>query len=215
MKNIHDILYYFDVGQMLDCMKPAPVFPDEDWLQDVSGKRICSECKCILRNKYPEPLHVVLRTEPEGQTSFQLETTNIIIWRRDFIEYILKYLPDFILGDCFLPDGSILKDYVTCYASKCIVVRGGKQSTYHICSSCGAIFSDVEPGPKYVLKNQLSEAKIYQDAYGHLFIMGDIVWNFDFLHWEDVSRQGLSVRELPADGQILPGNSMSIYSDKD
>jgi len=200
-----NMLYLVDTGFFLESLKPRPLFPDEGWLQRARGESLCPQCDCIARSRYPKPIDVVLCKPPHKQTSALVETTGITIWRRDFLDLLSEYMEGFALGRCLLADGRVLGRYATCYGPNYIVIRGNRQSRYHICPGCGTVSSHVKPGPEYILTCYLTDAKVYQDSQCRLFLTEDIAWGLDFEPWEDVSCEPVSVREIPADGQHLPG----------
>ena len=191
---------------------PELVYPDKNWLSQAKKDIICSRCKFINRKYYPQPFEVVLSNTPEENLLCTvLEDTGITIWRRDFLETISEYLTNFIMARCLLSEGSVLDDYASCYSSHYIVVRGNRQSRYHVCPDCGTITYRVRPGPEYILKRYLTGGKVYQDAWGNFFFTEDIAWRINLDKWDvneqNVYIEAISVRENPADGQILPGNT--------
>jgi len=194
------MLYYAKIGINWDDIDPQIVYPDMSWLSNVNSSGICPLCKCINRQRYPAPADVMIERSPnEDQTSVLIETTNITIWKKDFVEKLSLYRDGFAIGKCFTSDGRILDDYVTCYLRKCITIRGNKQSRYQLCQSCGAIISNVEPGPKYVLEKELDGSRIYQDALCRFYVTEDVVDDFDEPQ-EDLAFNAVSVRNTPAEG---------------
>jgi len=200
------MLYFAKIGYPEGTWIEENILPDKEWLQGALGVSICPQCKCINRSRYPEPIKPVVENAPQEQTSAWLENTFITMWRRDFIEYISDYMKDFIIGDCYFSDKSRMEDFVTCYSANPIIIRGNKKSQYTICPGCRTITSKVKPGPQYVLQRNLNDAKVYQDAYCQFYFSEDIAFGLDFNQWDDIGLEAIFIRELPADGQKLPGD---------
>lgn len=200
------LLYYIDVGVGLECLQPEPVFADADWLEHVLGSRLCPNCRCVNRSTYPEPLNVTLANPPEAQTAALVELTNVMIWRKDFIVEKLGLRRDFVFGECSLPDGTVIEDYVTCYRQNYIVARGGQNSKYRICSKCGVVISEVRTGLEYILERYLSDSSVFQDALCRFFLAPEVAFPHNYKHWEDVTLKAINIREEPNDGLTLPGD---------
>lgn len=188
---------------------PDPIMADESWLS-LLDNGLCSQCRCVDRRAFSKPLDIVLEGKPEWWISFLPENVNLRIWRKDFIDSISKYLEGFVIGRCITTDGSVIDEYVTCYTDRTLVIRGNRQSKYNICPNCGSIESQVRPGPEYILERYLTDAKVYQDSRCNFFFTEDIAWEINLEPW-DVGEQNVyiepvSVRQTPADEQILPGD---------
>lgn len=200
------MLYYVRVGTHFEDIPPQVISPDLEWCRQAQGRSVCKQCSCVDRRFYPMPVDIVLKDVPrEDQTSVLVDTTNITIWKKEFVERLSQYQNGFTLGRCFTPDGKIIGDYVTCYLKRCITIRGNRQSRYQLCPACGAIISHVEPGPRYVLEKELDNSRVYQDALCRFYVTEDVVDDFEE-PMEDVAFDGVSVRQQPADGQQLPGD---------
>ena len=206
------MLYRIITDDYLEYLKTKPVYSNEIWLEKAYQKDVCSLCGYINRRQYPKSLDVILDNPPDGHTSAMIENTKITVWRRDFLNLISSYLEGFTIGKCWLSDGTEIEQYATCYGPTYIIIRGNKNSRYDICTGCGTIKSIIPPGPEYVLLNNLDERKVYQDAECRIYLSEDIAFQFDFDNWgEDKAFIGLnavSVREYPADGQKLPGDTV-------
>lgn len=187
-------------------VEPDPLFPDEAWLRDAQGDQLCAACSCLDRTQYPRPLDVVLSSEPQEQVLDRIETTQITIFRRDFIDALSNHLTGFVLGGCLLSDGSLIEGYCTCYSPSYVLLRGNRQSRYAICPECGAIISELGNSPKYVLERDITESLIYQDVRCQLLLADQVIEGLDTDEWLDFYVDGVSVRESPADGQTLPGD---------
>ena len=196
--------------------EPTKLFPDVDWLNEAKGDILCSHCLCINRSCFPTPLHAVLKEppneDPEEPIQARIETTGITIFRYDILDRMKDYLADFVLGDCYIRGGKKLDNYATCYQPRYITIRGNRHSRYRICSKCGTIISNVRPGPEYILSRELDGAELYQDSVGNIYLTDDVAGNFGFSAWEGVGMVSISIRETPADGQILPGDPMPTSS---
>lgn len=198
-------LYYLEILPEPDWMEIEPVFAEEQWLsKGMKNQILCPECKCVNRTRYPASFDIVLEKEPQGQTGILVELTNVTIWRKDFIDSFLEYLSSHILGKCYLPDGQVIEEYVTCYSNQYVVARGGKNSSYRICSLCGTIISNVKPGPSYILERYIYDKNICQDALCGLFICEDVLFPYDPDKWMSIVPGCISVRKEPVDGQVLP-----------
>lgn len=190
-----------------------PVFAYAGWLREQKGKMICRRCRSVLRSHYPRPLDVVLEQPPEeGLPCAQVETTGIVIWHAAFLDKLKDYLDGFVLGSCFLPDGSRLEDYRTCFSRDLVMERGGPKSRYRACPDCGSIVSVVRPGPAYILRAGLAERQVFQDAEGHLYLGEKAAGLFSDKNWDVkpfyygyyVYLEPVALADAPSDGRTLP-----------
>lgn len=201
-----ELLYYVDVGVGLEFLQPEPVLADSTWMGQALGRELCPNCRCVNRVAYPQPLNVTLAKPPEGQTAALVESTNVVIWRKDFIAEKMGCRRDFIFGKCSLAGGSCIEDYVTCYRRDYIIVRGGHTSKYRMCPECGTVISDVRTGAEYILERYIGNNDVFQDALCKLYMAADIAFPHDYKRWNDVTLTAINVRKEPADGKVLPGD---------
>lgn len=200
------MLMHLESGPIADDIPPQPVTPDEDWLAGACGDIVCPQCRRIDRTQYPRPLDVVFCDPPSYETSVLLEGTGITVFRRDLVDYLRDHLAGFVLGECFLDDGSAMDEYVTCYGRDYVIVRGGRNSRNFVCNGCGMILSDLGPGPRYVIQQELTGASVYQDAQCGLYLAEELGFEIDLGPWIDAFLAGIGVRERPIEGQPLPGS---------
>lgn len=158
-----------------------PLDINSAWLEADQGKNVCPECLTIKHDHYPLPMDVAVADEPDGRVSVPLQKTNITIWRRDFLELIWEFMPDFVLGRCLLPDGSEDSLYCTCYSNKIITVQGNQFSRYEQCPACGIKVTKVISGFKWISKSQLKgDLMVYQDEKGSLYVTEGVIRSIDF-----------------------------------
>lgn len=191
---------------MTECSPGELVFPDETWRRRCPQNGLCPTCGHVDRRRYPAPFDIVLQQAPEGQPCPRVEGTGVTIWRREVVEMVAEHLRDLAFGRCFLADGSELSRYVTCYSRDCVVIRGNRYSRYQTCPDCGTIVSHVKPGPQYLLRGDVGEGKVCQDAFCRLILPEAVVlsqpdldgWDGDPYCPELVALEPLYVRDEPA-----------------
>ena len=202
------MLYRLQYEYLEEFFQPDAVYPNDEWLKEAINNILCPECLSIKRDCFPLPIDIILANrpneDPEDQPIVNIETTGITIILQSVLEIMKDHLSHFVLGKCFLADGSVLDKYATCYSKKYVVIRGSQYSNYDICPLCGTIKSNVRPGPEYILTRDMSEEKIYQDAVGNLYLTEEIAWNLNLSIWEGIGKKPIAIRETPADGQKLP-----------
>jgi len=193
--------------------EPKPVFAHVRWLKEQEGEMLCGRCHSIRRSEFPRPLNVTLEQPPEeGLPCALVETTGVTIWHVGFLEKIQDFLDGYAIGDCFLPDGSLVNEYKTCYCPEFILERGNRQSKYQVCPACGSITSSVRPGPVYILQKKMGSKEVFQDARCNFYFKEKAASLFNFKNWEVkedyygyyVYLESVAIRETACDGQVLP-----------
>ena len=188
----------------------------QEWLAQ-SDNGLCPVCLHVERSFYPRPFDVVLERLPESlyeesmismrHASLFFANIDFTIWRRDFIDVIKDELNEFSFGHCLLPDGTIIEDYVTCYSPEYLIIRGNKQSRYQICPRCRCIASEIHNSPHYILSQYLKKGPAFQDSKGGLYLSCEDQKQYSLLLKSfNVSLDLVVVRDIPVDGQILPGD---------
>lgn len=184
---------------------------DPDWLHRTEGELYCRECRTMNRRLYPKPIDVVLQCVPPRTWSEGiLFRVAIPVFRSDFAKLIVNECPRMVIGTCRLTNGQIVKDYVTMYREKWVLMRGDRATKTRVCHVCGSVWTDlvmVFPGrPAYLLRHQLSDESVYQDCSGSLLLQDNLVRRIDWSRFPDMRLQQVSVRDTPLDGKQLPGD---------
>ena len=182
---------------------PDPIHTLPAWGEKAVGKIMCPICKSIKRSWYPKPIDIVLQDNPDHRLCGGVCWIGVKIFHKDFINQILPYLNAFVCGKTLGPDGKVIDEYVTCYTNKRIVVRGGKGSEYNTCDECGT-WSKGFVEPQYVLRDYLTDARIYQDRHSSLIIDEKLANELDFSPWPDADLEPIAIVDEPLDKQHLP-----------
>ena len=121
---------------------PIATHTTMEWRQREMTKIKCLGCNGIAKNWYPRPIDVILRSHPGNKICGSVDFTVLTIFHIDFINQIRSYLDAYIIGKCLLPDGKVIKEYVTCYTNKLILVRGNKERRYGDCQDYQRKYKD-------------------------------------------------------------------------
>jgi len=180
-----------------------PVLADSDWGEAARGAELCRTCKTIDRSRYPHAVEIVVRAIPRGLHFGAVAQTGVHIFHRRFIDEIRPYLDGYVTGEC--RDAGGLTDFVTCYARNYLVLRGGANTTYPMCSLCGSVFWYLGRKP-YVLARDLTNQRVYQDVQCFMILDEEVVRAVDWKQYRDHMLIPVGVRETPLDGRRLPGD---------
>lgn len=180
-----------------------PIHSTKEWKSQAVGKIICPECNSIDRIWYPKPINVQLRFRPSFRVNDHIWFYGIEIFHRNFVEIIDEYLNSFVIGKCFDATGKEIKEYLTIYTNKWIVIRGEQGSDYRICNRCASI-SRGFVGKYYTLKDYVNEGHVFQDRYSCLYIDEVVKDKLDLSPWPDAVLEPVPVLEDPLDDQHLP-----------
>jgi len=175
-----------------------------EWRQHEKEYYKCKICQKLNRIKlYPAQIDVAVKEMTSDKAIYMaVWYAKATLFHIQFIEQIRSYMDDYVFGKCYLPDGSLIKEYVTCYKKDFIVIRGTCGTEYYECLECRSVGSIVE-GPKYVLRSYLKEKKIHQDSIQHLYIDESVINSIDFSPWPDVVLEPIEVRDEPVDQRRL------------
>jgi len=189
------MLYQIDYGVNPDVCNRAPVMPDNSWLRTMLDDIICSKCLSIDRSQYPRPFNVVLTEMPSRRTCDVIAGTSITLFHKQFVSLFSSDMQEYVFGCCFSSDGSLLNDYVTCYSKHYIMLRGNQHAYYWKCGCCGKIHSEPKNGPRYVLRHDLSNSMLYQDARCCIYLTESLAMNLYLEQWDDIKLIGVPIRE--------------------
>jgi len=95
---------------------PDPIHATRQWRRQAKGSVICFECNKVLRNRFPQPIDVVLREYPAHSIGGPVWWTGVWVFHLRFIEQIREHMTRFTFGRCLLEDGTVVEEYVTCYS---------------------------------------------------------------------------------------------------
>lgn len=187
--------------------------PDADsvWVSRSAGTLFCKYCRSVNRSLYPRPLDVVLLADPPRTwTIGEPFRVGISIYRADFAEIIRKAVPRFVAGRCLLPNGQVIRDYVTLYSDKAVLMRGDRETTTKVCKLCGSVWSDlvmINPGrPAYLLRHQLTGDLFYQGESSPDFMEDELVGCIDWHRFPDLEVLDVDTLDIPLDDRRLPGD---------
>ena len=173
----------------------------KEWMRYEKKNYVCKSkilCNKLDRTIFPNPIDVVIKKVPETKiicsAVFGCVAT---IYHIDFINQIRSKMDGFVFGKCYLPDKTLVKDYVTCYSKDVIVIRGAYGREYFQCADCKSIVSAKDP--VYVLERYLTGASVYQDAIQGLYIDEDLAMELDFSSWPDAELEPVPIRDKPVD----------------
>jgi len=185
---------------------PNVAVSDREWHWAMRGQQVCAECKSIDRRRYPQPWHVVLAEHPGHCIEAPVSECGGSIFHVRFIEMIRHELAGYVFGTCEEAGAGRIDECVTCYHKDILVPRGNEKSEYSICGTCGSIHFHWWRSEKtqYVLRCYLSDAAVYQDASGWLYLREDLAMSLDLSEWPDAGWRPIEVRDTPLDGRRLP-----------
>lgn len=177
----------------------------KEWMRYEKENYVCKSkvlCNKLDRTIYPKSIDVVIKELPETRILYSRVFGSIAaIHHVDFINQIRTKMDGFVFGKCYLPDKTLVEEYVTCYSKDVIVIRGAYGSKYIQCVDCKSIVSAKEP--IYVLERYLTGASVYQDAIQGLYIDGNLAMELDFSPWPDLELEPIPIRDKPVDKQKL------------
>lgn len=175
-----------------------------EWRQCEKGKYSCKTCQKLNRNGiYPKPVDVAIDEKPASEpivigVFFSFGD----LYHINFIDQIRSYMTQFVFGKCYLPDGSLVKNYVTCYSKNTIVIRGKKGARYYQCNECKSVTGPLNP-PHYTLHMYLDGSGVYQDAIQTLYLDEWLVDEIDFSPWPDMILEPIEVKDEFVDQRRL------------
>lgn len=185
---------------------PDAALESREWLSTTWNEIRCQKCNGIGKSWHPRPIDVILAEHPGHKVCCFACNANFRIFHVDYIEQIRPYIFSYVIGNCLLPNGKIIKEYVTCYTDKRILIRGEKKTRYGKCQVCGGL-SCIPIGAKYTLRSYLTDAKIYQDYFSTHYIDEDLAMDIDFSPWPDAELEPIEIHDEPLDGHYLPCDS--------
>lgn len=177
------------------------------WRRRAEGTILCSNCHNVLHSYWPKPCNVELYEDPNYQISGSIWWIGLSIFHKDFLVQIKRHLEQFVMGECFDEHGKKYEYYLTCYTNSYIVIRGNKESKYNICEKCGLVEQNGWHGKQYTLSQYLSDAMVYMDVGGSMYIDEMLAHTIDFSAWPDVELKPIAVYDKPRDGRCLPIDS--------
>lgn len=194
---------------------------DLQWKRRVVGSVFCSNCKGILAGVYPQPIDVYLSSPPKG-IGGPVWIAGVSVFRREFIELVRPHLKDRVFGRCFHqdtsrmpaeidpaepqihPEPTLIQQYIVCYGSNELFVRGGPDTEYESCPVCGRIQRTDPPNDFSIVRNDLDANVIYQDKIGTMYLHENLVAQLDLSLFKDLRLRAVPVLDRPLDGQRLP-----------
>lgn len=196
---------------IINSRHPDPVLPDLDWLRSTFIPTMkCPECNRVDRSHFPSPLNVCLERDPGvdgSRLTGHISRTSITIYHLALIEQLRPYLSDYVLGTCRLQSGKVIDQYVTCYKKDFTIFRGNKIANYYTCKSCPLIsLNTAGQRRQYVLRKDLTDARVYQNASTWLYLDKELAAGIDWSAWPDAELYDVEVIDKPFDKYRLPGD---------
>lgn len=166
----------------------------------------CPECGGIRPEWKPRPINVVLKDIECPMITCIIRGADITkIFQKDLIETVRRHFACQIVGQCHVEvDGA--PDYVTCYSTRTIFVRGGKGEGYWICPVCGKHSRDRLKRPDNVLRRDLDDSLVFQDAYQRMYFRQALVDEIEWSKFRDAELEKIRIVDRPLDGKRLPGD---------
>jgi uncharacterized C2H2 Zn-finger protein len=186
---------------------PRPVHTTGQWReQKGEGKIYCPKCSSLYRRRFPQPIDIILSHQPEGTIGGAVYFTAISVFHRIFIEQIREHLPEkeFSIGRCFSVEGDLIKDYVTCYSRKYLIVHGGKGTEYEVCPVCDSVRRMKFTRPANIPRIYLSDARVYMDRSCNMFFDEELALGLDYSPWPGAKFQAYPVEENILDKEGFP-----------
>ena len=177
------------------------------WMNDALSrrKRKAMRCSDMCGFLHPmcarTPINVPCNKPPKG---LLIGATVCRIIRGDVLEFLYRYIPELVIGHCIdACTGEALSDYFTFHCAQwhSVYDRGGPQSEYRVCPTCGYPYLWGEEG--YYLARDFADRDVRiagaalccVESFGR-----DLTrrFGFQFVEYE--------LRQYPIDGRCLMGD---------
>jgi hypothetical protein len=192
------------IVELLGKDQEAYVLTEDSWIREQRGKVLCDYCAKRRPQVYPAPIDIPIRQLPKGTTYDGVHYGGVGIIHVRLLEFLQPHLRGHVLGQClWWKDHSIMPDYRSIYMPPGVIIRGDRRTDYYVCSWCGAI-STVSFEP-YVLRNELEDAEVFQDAIDCLYLGEDLARKLPWSKFTDVKPFVIPVRDEPLPDDPFPG----------
>lgn len=190
------LIYRLEPFQIEDVFQPEQLSAARGWTKRVSGTVLCAECLRIRSEWYSKPIEAVLQQGPSRiQPVTQIRRTGIPVIHADLASILRDECPELIFGPCVLSDGTVVKEYQTCYAQRRATVRGGRKSRESHCNTCGSRRIRFDRAPRWILREDLEDAECWLDPNGAILLPGHIALKLDVGEWLGLRCWPLPVRD--------------------
>jgi uncharacterized protein CbrC (UPF0167 family) len=182
------------------------VLAEDSWRGSVSGRTFCHSCARVRRDLYPRPIDIKLQqTMAPGRSIGHSSLAVIGFVHTRLLARLERHLTDFALGDVYDESGAKLQNHRTFYSASSIAVRGSAGSDIRQCLICGEILC-IERGEPYVLRHQLRDRHVFQDAISTTYVDEWLAGQIDWKEFKDIKLVPIPIRDHPEDGWRLPGD---------
>lgn len=172
------------------------------WLEKAQNTILCKYCGTVNRKLFPEPVDIVLTEVPKGSL-MHVWYIGIRVFRRNFIARLEPYMKDYVLGKCYDEKEKLIKDYVTCYMRKYLVLRGQQGSNYEVCPECNTV-RGIGIAPHYVPRFYVNNGVVFMDSSCHIYVDHELCLKLHLDKIKDIEFDAIPVVEGVVDGQHLP-----------
>jgi len=188
---MHEVLY-----RLIARDPRRHVLADQSWARSALGSAFCPKCHRVLRSRFPDPVDVVLRYIPRRLSIGIVSDPYIGIMHERMKECLQEWLYGFTFGRCFQPGGTHRNEYCVFYCRESIVANGGPGSRDDVCLVCGSVWI-LWDGPGHILRSQLDERHLYQDALGKMYVSPIVYSRIDWTNFPDIEPVVFPVRDAP------------------
>jgi len=184
---------------------------DLGWMAKVVGSVICTHCRDVKRESYPQGIDVVLRDSPRALPFYGvLFRVGLPLYRSTFVQQFPSEFRRFAIGRVLTVDGGVISEYVSAYSRTSVLLRGDDRVTTKVCPLCSSVWSDLvmvfPDRPAYLLRHQLTNAQLHQGRGSELYITEELAAQVEWSQFPDVQLLRVDVRNTPLDRKRLPGD---------
>jgi len=193
------------IVELVGKKKDAYTHPVVQWAKEQRGRILCPNCGKLRQDLFPQPVDVPLIQLYKGTSYSIVFRGGVAVIHQRLLDFLRPHLPEHSLGRCFWRDGSLLPDYHSIYFRDYIFFRAGRESPryeYYECEICG--LSGASSDEPYVLRSELPDATVFQDAIHCLYLSASLARVFPWREFRDLEPFTFPVRDEPLPDDPLP-----------
>lgn len=173
---------------------------------------LCEKCRRFLPDAERAPITVQLSEQPLGLGGL-VGGARVSVFHRDLFRQLEEHVGErHVAGPVVRADGREWPDYVSCYTTHPVYLRGARPTTTvfqriarsYICAQCGWAHTLYAEPPRYLLSWMLDGRLMYQEATGSMFIEERVVDSIDWTLFPDAELEPILVLDRPLDGLRMP-----------